>query len=191
MFIFRVYRKTEIAPDPGSCNRVRTVASRVRFFNSRIAGRTSRLRHRSLWVTILMSLSLGQRRVLEETEKTLLAEDPPLGSLFEVFNRLTRHDEMPGTEQVTVGPWQRLRHPAVVIPIAVIILLSMLMLSTLVRVGQVCDVTPAKAVRGQQAGRPARCLPGPAIRPATKNIPLNDQTQPVSATGFPMPARGA
>lgn len=138
-----------------------------------------------------MSLSLGQRRVLQKTEQTLLAEDAPLGSLFEVFNRLTRQDEMPDTEQVTAKRWQRLRRPAVVIPIAVIILLGMLMLSTLIRVGQACDVTPARAGRSQQASRAARCLPGPAIKPATKDIPLNDQTRQESATGFPLPNKGA
>jgi hypothetical protein len=138
-----------------------------------------------------MSLSLGQRRILQVTEKTLLAEDPPLGSLFEVFNRLALHDEMPDTEQVAGGRWQRLRHPAVVIPLAVIVLLGMLMLSTLIRVGQACDVAPARAGRSQQAGRVARCLPGPAIRPATKKIPLNDQTRQESATGFPILSKGA
>jgi hypothetical protein len=138
-----------------------------------------------------MSLSLGQRRVLQHTEKTLLAEDPPLGSLFDAFNKLTRHAEMPDTEQVTAVRWQRLRHPAVVIPIAVAILLGMLLLSTLIRVGQACDATPAQAGRSQQASRPAHCLPGPAIRPATKDIPLNSQTRQESATGFPVLNKGA
>jgi hypothetical protein len=108
-----------------------------------------------------MSLSLGQRRVLQHTEKTLLAEDPPLGSLFDVFNKLTRHDEMPDTEQVTAVRWQRLRHPAVVIPIAVAILLGMLLLSTLIRVGQACDANSAKAGRSQQASGPATACPVP------------------------------
>jgi hypothetical protein len=105
-----------------------------------------------------MSLSLGQRRVLQGTEQALLAEDPTLGSLFEVFNSLTQHDEMPETEQVTAGRWQRLRHPAMLIPIALIILLGVLMLSTLIRVGPACDATSAKA-GAQPAGRSTSALP--------------------------------
>jgi hypothetical protein len=46
----------------------------------------------------MMSLPACQQRALDRIEKTLMAGDPRLGSLFAIFNRLTRHEAIPGTE---------------------------------------------------------------------------------------------
>ena len=51
-----------------------------------------------------MSLPPSEQRALGGIEKTLLADDLPLGSLFAIFTRLTGHEAMPGTERVEVGP---------------------------------------------------------------------------------------
>jgi hypothetical protein len=54
-----------------------------------------------------VSRAARQQRALDRIEKTLLADDLPLGSLFAVFTRLTLEDAMPRTERVEAGP----RHP--------------------------------------------------------------------------------
>jgi hypothetical protein len=59
-----------------------------------------------------MRLSGRQQQALDPIEQTLVAEDPGLGSRFAVFTRLTRHEAMPGTEQVP-GPKQRFVRRAV------------------------------------------------------------------------------
>jgi hypothetical protein len=56
-----------------------------------------------------MSWASRQRRALNRTEKTLLADDLRLGSLSAVFTRLTREDVMPPAEQVEAGPGHLLR----------------------------------------------------------------------------------
>src|ERR1700722_5417281 len=50
-----------------------------------------------------------QRRVLNRIEKTLLADDLRLGSLFAVFTRLAGEDAMPTAERVEAGPGHLLR----------------------------------------------------------------------------------
>ena len=47
-----------------------------------------------------MGLPAGQRRALEKIEHALRASDPRLASLFAVFGRLTRDEEMPRIEQL-------------------------------------------------------------------------------------------
>ena len=47
-------------------------------------------------------------------ERTLLAEDPRLGSLFAVFTRLTRPEAMSATEQVRARRWRPPRAPVTV-----------------------------------------------------------------------------
>jgi hypothetical protein len=58
-----------------------------------------------------MSLPARQQQALDRIEQTLVAEEPRLGSLFAVFTRLTRHEAMPGTEQVA-SRLRRLLRPA-------------------------------------------------------------------------------
>jgi hypothetical protein len=59
-----------------------------------------------------MGLPVGQRRSLDEIEDSLRAADPQLASLFTIFTRLNRDDEMPGREQLraeAAGLWGWLR----------------------------------------------------------------------------------
>jgi hypothetical protein len=53
-----------------------------------------------------MSLPARQRRALDRIEKTLDRDHPALGSLFATFTRLTGHEAMPVTEQVTGRRWR-------------------------------------------------------------------------------------
>ncbi len=50
-----------------------------------------------------MGLPARQRRVLERIESTLRGSDPKLASLYAIFSRLTRDEEMPRIEQVRHG----------------------------------------------------------------------------------------
>jgi hypothetical protein len=50
-----------------------------------------------------MGLPVSQRRNLAEIEGSLLATDPRLVSLLEIFTRLTRDEEMPRAEQLKAG----------------------------------------------------------------------------------------
>ena len=63
-----------------------------------------------------MSLPASQRRALSQIEQTLADDHPGLGASFAVFTRLTSHETMPATEQVTAWPsrWQRRMRPGVV-----------------------------------------------------------------------------
>lgn len=56
-----------------------------------------------------MSWPSRQRRALNRIEKTLLADDLRLGSLFAVFTRLTREDAMPQAKRVKAGQGHLLR----------------------------------------------------------------------------------
>lgn len=47
-----------------------------------------------------MGLPVRQRRILEQIEYDLRGSDPPLMSLFAIFGRLTRDEQMPGVEQL-------------------------------------------------------------------------------------------
>lgn len=109
-----------------------------------------------------MSLPARQQRALDRIEKTLLADDPRLGSMFAIFTRLTWHEAMPMTERARTGlSW--LRHAAAVISIAV---LSVLMLSSLAHSRTVCSVTPAAAGNDRPSSGTKGCQPAPArIRP--------------------------
>ena len=85
------------------------------------------------------------------TERSDLAgvqrRPPRLGSLFAVFARLTRHEAMPGTEQVT-SRLRRLLRPAVVIPVTPITLAGMVAASWLIPGGPACAMTPGVAGTG-------------------------------------------
>ena len=53
-----------------------------------------------------MSLPTGQRRALEEIEKTLTNDHPGLGTMFAIFTRLAGHEAMPVTERVAARRWR-------------------------------------------------------------------------------------
>lgn len=50
-----------------------------------------------------MGLPVRQRRVLDHIDRTLRGSDPGLASLYAVFGRLTRDEEMPRIEQLRQG----------------------------------------------------------------------------------------
>jgi hypothetical protein len=56
-----------------------------------------------------MSLRSDQQRALDRIGEALRADDRRLESLFMTFSELTRHEVMPGTEQITPEPRRRLR----------------------------------------------------------------------------------
>ena len=56
-----------------------------------------------------MSLPAGQQRMLDGIEDWMRAHDSRLASLFATFTRLTRHEEMPGFEQLTLPRSSRVR----------------------------------------------------------------------------------
>ena len=60
-----------------------------------------------------MGLPASQRRILEKIENTLRGTDPRLTSLFAIFSRLNRDEEMPRIEELRARASQllaRLRH---------------------------------------------------------------------------------
>jgi hypothetical protein len=56
-----------------------------------------------------MSLPAGQQRMLDGIEDWIRAHDSRLASLFATFTRLTRHEEMPGFEQLPLPRRSRVR----------------------------------------------------------------------------------
>jgi hypothetical protein len=107
-----------------------------------------------------MSLRACEQRALNRIEETLHAGDPRLRSLFMIFSRLTRHQAMPSTEQVTPGPRTSLLR-TIAIPIALAAVLSGLIFSSLAPARNAC-VTPARS-HIQSSSPMSGCLPGPAI----------------------------
>jgi hypothetical protein len=110
-----------------------------------------------------MSLPASEQRALDRIEETLHAGDPRLRSLFMIFTRLTRHETMPSTEQVSA----RLRTSllrTIVIPIALAAILSGLILSSLAPARNAC----VAQARGQthSSSPVSGCLPGPAMAQA-------------------------
>ena len=75
-----------------------------------------------------MSLPARQQRALDRIDQTLAVDDPLLGSMFEIFSRLTLDEPMPVTERVTAG-LKRVLRPAMVISIALIAGLTVLLVS--------------------------------------------------------------
>ena len=66
-----------------------------------------------------MGLPVSQRRNLDEIEDSLRASDPQLASLFTIFTRLNRDEEMPRIEQLKAGAaglraWLRIRPAAAI-----------------------------------------------------------------------------
>jgi hypothetical protein len=107
-----------------------------------------------------MSLPASEQRALDRIEETLHVGDPRLLSLFMIFTRLTRHEAMPSTEQVSA----RLRTSllqTIAIPIALVAVLSGLILGSLGPVRSAC-VTQAR-IHSQSSSPMNGCLPGPAM----------------------------
>jgi hypothetical protein len=113
---------------------------------------------------VAVSLPADQQRALSQIEQALLSDDPRLWSLFAVFTRLTRHEAMPGTEQVK-APLRQLLQPVVVIPVTLITLAFVLLLSVLIPGGRVCGSASAAAGHSDTAPATAHCRSGPAVSP--------------------------
>jgi len=111
-----------------------------------------------------MSLPASQRRALSQIEETLANDHPGLGPMFAIFTRLTGHEAMPLTEQVTARPrrWPQRLRPAVVTLIGLAMATGALLTLSLMLSGpQACTpgaVTPV-AARAQSVptGRPRAC----------------------------------
>ena len=112
----------------------------------------------------MMKLPGCRQRALDRIEQTLVAEDPGLGLRFAVFTRLTRHEAIPGTEQVPHRLQQVLRR-AIILPLVVISLLALLAASGLIPSRQACPVgAHVAALACRRLSHAARCQPGPAIK---------------------------
>ena len=110
-----------------------------------------------------MSLPASQRRALNQIEKTLADDHPSLGPLFAIFTRLTGHEAMPVTEQVTARRWRRQRwmRPGVAVVVGLAMATgALLALSLMVPGPQLCaqgTVTPVAAHTRFPAGRQPIC----------------------------------
>lgn len=108
-----------------------------------------------------MSLPASQQRALNLIEKALADDHPGLGPLFAIFTRLTGHEPMPVTEQVTARRWRRM-WPAVVTLVGLTTVAgALLTLSLLMSGPQVCGpstvaTVPAHA-RSVPTGRQPAC----------------------------------
>jgi len=117
-----------------------------------------------------MSLPAGQRRALNQIEKTLVDDHPSLGSMFAIFTRLTGHEAMPVTERVTGWRWQRQRRwkrrirPGVVTVVGLAMATGALLTLSLMRPG------------------PQVCAPGTVIASAAHTRPVPAGRQPACAT---------
>ena len=114
-----------------------------------------------------MSLPASQRRALNQIEKTLADDHPALGPLFAIFTRLTGHEAMPVTEQVTARRWRwrRRMRPGVTIVVGLAMAAgALLTLSLMAPAPQACVrgmVTPVaahaqSALASRQPGCPAQ-----------------------------------
>jgi hypothetical protein len=112
-----------------------------------------------------MSLPASQRRALNQIEKTLADDHPSLGPLFAIFTRLTGHEAMPVTEQVTARRWRRQRwmRPGV----AVVVGLAM--------------ATGALLALSLMVPGPPLCAPGTVI-PVAARTQFPAGRQPICAT---------
>jgi hypothetical protein len=115
-----------------------------------------------------MSLRAGRQRSLNRIERTLLADDPLLASLFGIFTRLARDEAMPSTESVAGRP-RRLR-PALAAAIAVTAAAGVIMLSLLLSGQQACPGSPSAGPAHMQPFRRQASCPAPA-GPAAHAVP--------------------
>jgi hypothetical protein len=120
-------------------------------------------RVRWLYRKAMMGLPACQQRALGRIEQTLVAEDPDLGLRFAVFARLTRHEAMPGSEQIP-SRVQRFLRPALMLPVMLVSLVAVLAGGWLIPSGQACPAGTGAATRSiASVSHPAGCQPGPAI----------------------------
>ena len=110
----------------------------------------------------MMSLPGRRQRALDRIGRRLVAEDPGLGLRFAFFTRLTRHEAMPGIEQVPRRLQRDLRR-AVVLPLVVISLLALLAASGLTPSRSTCAAGTKAAPAMLTASYAARCQPGRAV----------------------------
>jgi hypothetical protein len=123
-------------------------------------------RRRARWPLsrVLMSLPRSRQRALDRIGHSLVAEDPGLGARFTVFIMLTRHEPMPGTEQVP-SCRQRFLRRALLLPILGVGLAALLAASWLTPSRPTCPAGPNAAAHGVSSlSHSARCQPSPAIR---------------------------
>ena len=109
-----------------------------------------------------MSLPGRRRRTLNQIAQALVAEDPGLGLRFAFFTRLTRHEAMPGIEQVP-RRLQRDLCRAITLPFVVISLLVLLAASGLIPSRSTCAAGTKAAPAMLTASYAARCQPGRAV----------------------------
>jgi hypothetical protein len=137
-----------------------------------------------------MSLPACQQRILDRIDGTLQARDPRLASLFSIFTRLTRHEPMPGREELDgsgrfrrtlrglrkmcrlrgmrrLRPWARLR-PIMLVPVALAAIIGLLVLGPLAASPRLCGAVPALHVTAHQSGQAVDCRTG---RPRTVRFP--------------------
>jgi hypothetical protein len=133
-----------------------------------------------------MSLPASQRRALNQIEETLANDHPGLGPMFAIFTRLTGHEAMPLTEQVTARPWlwprrwpQRLR-PAVVTLIGLAMATGALLTLSLLLPG------PQACAPGSSSPVAAQTQPVPIGRPRTCPT-QQDKTSETSGSGLYTP----
>lgn len=133
-----------------------------------------------------MSLPASQRRALNQIEETLANDHPGLGPMFAIFTRLTGHEAMPLTEQVTARPWlwprrwpQRLR-PAVVTLIGLAMATGALLTLSLLLPG------PQACAPGTVSPVAAQTQPVPIGRPRTCPT-QRDKTSETSGSGLYTP----
>jgi hypothetical protein len=108
-----------------------------------------------------MSLPASQLRALNLIEKALADDHPGLGPLFAIFTRLTGHEPMPVTEQVTARGRRRM-WPAVVTLVGLTMATGVLLTLSLLMSGpQVCVpsavATVAPHARSVPTGRQPAC----------------------------------
>jgi peptidoglycan/LPS O-acetylase OafA/YrhL len=129
-----------------------------------------------------MSLPTSQRRALNQIEKTLADDHPSLGPLFAVFTRLTGHQAMPVTEQVTARRWrwrwQRMR-PGVVTVVGLAMATGALLTLSLMLPGpQLCAPGTATLVAAHARSAPTGRQPACATQ---QNKPTNTTQSGLSA----------
>jgi len=80
-----------------------------------------------------MSIPTGQRRALEQIERTLTNDHPGLGTMFAIFTRLADHEAMPVIERIAARSWRlrwrRRRWPRLALVVGLAMVTALLTLS--------------------------------------------------------------
>jgi hypothetical protein len=106
-----------------------------------------------------------RQRALDRIEQALVSEDPGLCLRFVFFARLTRHETMPGTEQVP-GRLQGVLRRVTVLPLLALSLAALLAVCWMIPgTGQPCPASAnAAAHHLPSLTHAAGCQRGPAVR---------------------------